>query len=156
MHRYIPILLLALLGGASHAAEQTKPAAGARPAAGQAPSEQQFEAAYQHMKKMLAQMEQIKASKDPLERQRLMQEHRQAMRDGAMAMRASGGPMMRGMQCPAHAGQDCPMPAKPRGAGRAHERMGMMEHRMDMMQMMMEQMIEHEHQKAPTQRHAHE
>jgi hypothetical protein len=151
MYRYIPILLLALLGNAGYAAEQTKSSASARPAASPVPDEQQFEAAYQHMKKMLAQMEQIKATKDPLERQRLMQEHRQAMRDGAMSLRFSGGPMMRAMECPAHARGDCPMPMK-RHAG-AHDRMGMMERRMDMMQMMMEQMIEHEHQKAPSPRH---
>jgi phosphoenolpyruvate-protein kinase (PTS system EI component) len=150
MYRHIPVLLLALCAGATHAAETDKAVPAARPSVGTAPSEQQFEAAYQHMKKMLAQMEQIKMTKDPQERQRLMLAHRQAMRDGAMAMRFSGGSMMRGMNCHAHAAGDCPMPMQRHGTGSSHEHMGMMERRMDMMQMMMEQMIEHENQKAPS------
>lgn len=138
MKQIFTLLLAAALGSAAIASEPAKTQAPARSAAGPAYSEQQFEAAYQHMKRMLAQMEQIKAAKDPLERQRLLNEHRQSMREGAFALRR--------MDCQAQPGGNCPWQERHRGP---RDRMGMMEHRMDMMQMMMEQMIEHESHKVP-------
>ncbi|MTW10033.1 hypothetical protein GM658_05415 [Pseudoduganella eburnea] len=141
MKKTLPLVLAAMLGCAANAAEPPKAPAPARTGAGPAYSEQQFDAAYQHLKKMLAQMERIKATKDPQERERLLLEHRQSMRDGALAMRR--------LECQAEKGRDCPWQSGHRGP---HDRMGMMERRMDMMQMMMEQMIEHEGQNPPAPR----
>lgn len=140
MNKLLLVIVL-LLHAPAHANGQASAAAEASSPAGSAYSEQQFDAVYQHLKRMLAQMERIKAAKDPQERQRLLQEHRQAMRDGAMALRR--------MDCTEGNGMECQRRSMPRGG---HDRMGMMERRMDMMQMMMEQMIEHEHHKVPVPR----
>lgn len=80
------------------------------------------------MQKMQKQMQQVHATKDPVERKRLMEEHMNAMQ-GTM-------PMMSGMG--------------PRAGADPVERMQMMEMRMDMMHKMMEQMVqrgaeEHKH-----------
>lgn len=145
MNKQFPLLLAAALGCAAMAAEPAKAPAPGRPAAGAAYSERQFEAAYQQLKKMLARMEQIRAAKDPQERERLLNEHRQALQDVALAMRP--------LDCPPAHGGACPAPLR---RGGPHDRVGMMERRMDMMQMMMEQLIERESQisRAPHQEDA--
>jgi len=87
----------------------------------------------ENMKKMQAQMEKSQATTDPKERQALMQEHMQAMQENMKAMRGMGGPTMMGGQ---------------KGGGIKSagptQRPEMMEQRMDMMQMMMEQMVQHD------------
>jgi len=60
-------------------------------------AETRFEHARQQMKKMLAQMDKIYQTKDPKERQRLVTEHMQTMRDTMQAMHGMGGPMMMDM-----------------------------------------------------------
>ena len=79
-------------------------------------------------KKMQAQLEKMSKSKDPKERQQLMQAHMKTMQENA----AKGQGMMMG--------KDCPM----MGAGMGHdammERMQKMEKHMEMMQGMMEKM----------------
>ncbi len=93
----------------------------------------------ENMKKMQQQMEKLRATSDPKERQKLMQEHMQTMQENMKAMRGMNGPTMMGM-----------MGSKPGATG--HGMMGgdpkqqqeMMGRRMDMMQMMMEQMIQHD------------
>ena len=85
------------------------------------------------MKAMQAQMNTIRSTTDPKERQQLMQEHMQAMQENMKMMRGMGGPMMMGGQ-------------KGGGimGGDPKQRQEMMEKRMDMMQMMMEQMMQHD------------
>ena len=85
------------------------------------------------MKAMQAQMETIRIVTDPEVRQRLMQDHMQAMQDCMKDMRGMGGPMMQGGMM--------------KGGMKDGEMMkhhAMMEQRMDMMQMMMEQMMQHD------------
>ena len=97
----------------------------------------------ENMKKMRAQLDKIQKTKDPELRQKLMMEHMQTMHDNMMMGRQmmtgtcsmkNGemmGPMMHGMMDEGDAGisPDAMM-----------DRMSKMEKRMDMMQMMMEQM----------------
>ncbi len=150
MSRLLPLLLAAaLFSTAAFADDKHHPPEAAKEQA--VAPDRRFAAAYDQMKKMMAQMERIKATKDPRERQRLMQEHMDSMHEGLQALRPSGGGMMQMMGCqmmndkPDGKGQACPMMEGARkGPG---ERMDMMEKRMDMMQMMMEQMVERESQK---------
>jgi tRNA-dihydrouridine synthase len=74
------------------------------------------------MSRMQEQMKQIHATSDPKERERLMQEHMKAMHESM--------PMMQGMK---------------EGAGPGDaERMDAMGRRMDTMEQMMQQMLEHQ------------
>ena len=86
----------------------------------------------ERMKAMQAQMETIRTVTDPAVKQRLMQEHMQAMQENMKAMRGMGGPMMKG-------GQKDGMKD-----GDMMKHQEMMGNRMDMMQMMMEQMMQHD------------
>ena len=94
----------------------------------------------ENMKKMQLQMNKIHATTDPKERQKLMQEHMRSMQANMKAMHAMGDPMMMGgsehagMKMGAHKG------AMPEGDMMKHH--DMMEKRIDMMQMMMEQMMQ--------------
>ena len=81
------------------------------------------------MKAMQGQMDKIRQTTDPKERQQLMQEHMRAMHANMEMMRGMGGSMMMG--------------------GDMTKRHEMMEKRMDMMQMMMEQMTQHEQMMQP-------
>lgn len=74
--------------------------------------------AQQTMKKLQDKMAQIRTTKDPGVRQKLMHEHMQTMQEGMMQMRGMSGGMMMGGD--------------------------MMTMRMDMMQMMLEQMMQRE------------
>ncbi|VCJ27879.1 conserved secreted protein [Burkholderia pseudomallei] len=120
--------------------------------AGPAAQTERFEEARRQMQKMMAQMDQIRQTKDPAERQKLMDEHMRTMQDTMQSMHAMGGPMMMDMM-----GQQQGMGGVPshsqsgkRGSG-MNERMEMMERRMDMMQMMMEQMLQQQKPPAPAQ-----
>ena len=94
----------------------------------------------ENMKKMQQQMDKMHQSKDPKERQKLMREHMQTMQENMKSMRGMGGPMMMGMTG-----------GKPGAAGPGtmggdpKQQQEMLGQRMDMMQMMMEQMMEHDH-----------
>lgn len=144
---------------AASASQAAKPApmAAARPAAD---TEQQFAQAQDHIKKMLTQMEQIRQTKDPKERQRLMAAHLQTMQQSAQAMRPMGGGMMMDMMnCSMMdkkggassmgmmGSQGCMMMGKSAAKPDTGKRVDAMEKRMDMMQMMMDQMIERESQR---------
>jgi len=92
------------------------------------------------MQAMQAQMDTIRNTRDPKERQKLMQEHMQAMQENMKAMHDMGGPMMKGGS--EHAGMtmgDKKGGMKDGGTMKHH---AMMETRMDMMQLMMEQMMQ--------------
>ncbi len=137
MRMQIPALLAVFfLGPFAHADDKHHPPEAAKAPATASASGQRFNAAYDRMRKMAAQMEQIKATKDPKERERLMQQHLESMHEGAQALRAAGGCTM-----PMTA---CPMMGGAHGKQVPAERMDMMEKRMDMLQMMMEQMVERE------------
>ncbi len=114
---------------------------------GKAPASAESNSAMQkmqeNMKKMRAQLDKIQKTKDPELRQKLMMEHMQTMHDNMMMGRQMmmgtcsmkegemRVPMMHGMMDEGEAGMspDAMM-----------DRMNRMEKRMDMMQMMMEQM----------------
>ena len=49
-----------------------------------------------NMEKMQKQMDQIAATTEPKERQKLMQEHMQSMKDSMKSMGGMGGPKMKG------------------------------------------------------------
>ncbi len=101
----------------------------------------------QNMKTMQVQMEKLRTTTDPNERQKLMQEHMQSMQESMKTMRNMGGPMMMG------SGQSGSMMAmgrqKDMAGGEMMQHQAMMEKRMDVMQMMMEQMLQHDQAMAP-------
>jgi hypothetical protein len=82
----------------------------------------------ENMKKMQAEMEKIHQTTDAAERQKLMQAHMQSMREQMTMMRSMGGGMM----------SDDPKTSQKK-----------MEECMDMMQMMMEQMMQHQEAMQP-------
>ena len=94
------------------------------------------------MKAMQAQMDRIHKTTDAKERQTLMQEHMQAMQENMKAMRGMRGPMMKGGD--GHGGMMMDGEKGSMTEGDMMKRHAMMEKRMDMMQMMMEQMTQHE------------
>ena len=105
----------------------------------------------ENMKKMQEQMQKIHATTDPAERRKLMKEHMQSMQEGMKMMGRMGGGM-KGGDMMAKAKKDQGGSMMEDGGGDKGGMMGgmmmkkhkKMEDRMDMMQMMMEQMIEHE------------
>ena len=94
------------------------------------------------MKTMQGQMDNIRKTTDPKERQKLMQAHMQAMQENMKAMRGMGGPMMKGGA--EHGGMSMGDKKGGMAEGDMMKRHEMMEKRMDMMQMMMEQMMQHD------------
>ena len=100
-----------------------------------------------HMKMMKIQMQAIREEADPEKRKVLMQAHRQSMREGMKMMRGNGGQgMMSMMHGDRNKGMKNKMKGKEHSHGKMdqHVRMEHMEHRMNTMQMMMEQMMQHE------------
>jgi hypothetical protein len=130
-------LAAALAGGVPLVLAQDKPAAKSR--AGMQMEQKMQEQMMGRMKTMQAQLDRIHQSTDPVERQKLIQEHMKSMQETMQAMRGMGGGMIGKMGHGAMAGGG--MTGGSRGAGPSME---MMEQRMDMMQMMMEQMMQHQ------------
>ena len=98
--------------------------------------------AQERMKQAQALMAKLRETKDPAERQKLMREHAQAMRDTMGMMREMKMGMMGG-------GQGMGMMGKGKGQAKGQAKADgmmpmhqMMEGRMEMMQMMMEQMLD--------------
>ena len=96
----------------------------------------------ERMNTMHEQMDRIHQTKDPQERQRLLEEHWRTMDEQMADMRSMEG-MMGGMMSGMHGGM-----RGNRGRGGMHmmdpdERDTYMQDRMDMQQMMMEQMMQH-------------
>jgi len=94
------------------------------------------------MKKMHEQMDKIHASTDPIERQKLMQEHMESMREGMKAIRGMGK-KPKG-ECPEDVGDGEDAEKSGTMGGMMMKKHKMMESRLDAMQKMMEQMLEHE------------
>ena len=132
---FTTIVVCALSAPIASAQEKSAPA---KPAMGM---DKQMPQMQENMKKMQQQMEKFQATTDPKERQKLMQEHMQTMQENMKAMHGMGGPMMMGgdrhggMAMGAHKGM---------ADGDMMKHHDMMEKRMDMMQMMMEQMVQHQ------------
>jgi hypothetical protein len=96
------------------------------------------------MKTMQAQMDKLRATTDPAERQKLMQEHMATMQEAMKDMRGMGGPTMGMMGGGMMGGGPASKAPSGKPPGSPDQRMRMMEQRMDMMQMMMDQMMQHE------------
>ena len=99
----------------------------------------------EHMKRMQDIIAKLQKTTDPAERQKLVSEHTKEMQEGMQLMRSMGGGMMQGMMGGGMMG-DAPKDGagKPGMGRRAPIPPEMMERRMDMMQMMMEQMMQHQ------------
>lgn len=96
------------------------------------------------MQAMHETMAKIRATKDPAERQRLMQEHVQAMHSGMAMMDGMGGSAGRQGDAAARCGEGdlaCRMNQMQTQHGAMAERMGMMQ---QMMQQMMDHMMQRE------------
>ncbi|MEX3634594.1 hypothetical protein [Paraburkholderia sp. BR14320] len=135
---------------AQSGASAPKSSAGAPPAPA-AQSADRLEEARRQMQKMLAQMDEIRHTKDPAARQRLLDEHMRTMQDAMQSMHGMGGPMMMGMMGQQGMGGTTNRAQSGKRGSGANERMNMMENRMDMMQMMMEQMMQQQNPPAPAQ-----
>jgi hypothetical protein len=92
------------------------------------------------MQTMQAQMAQLRTTSDPVERQKLLSAHMQLMQEQMASMRSMGGGMMQMMHGGAAMGMGMQQGANagPHAPGPRHQ---MVEDRLDMMQMMMEQMM---------------
>jgi len=94
-----------------------------------------------NMQKMQQQMEKLQATTDPKERQKLMDEHMLAMQETMKTMHSLGGPMMMGSD--RHAGMAMTDKKIAMTEADMMQHHTLMENRVDMMQMMMEQMVQH-------------
>jgi len=147
----------------AHHPDQPKPqsATTAAPAA-PASADKPVRAMKENTRKMQTQLDKIGRAKNPQERQKLLQEHMQAMRENMMLGKGMmddmmGCPMMKGGMM----GEGMGMGMMGGGMGMMGEgkagappdammnRMNMMEKRMDMMQMMMEQITKPQGQPMP-------
>jgi len=100
------------------------------------------------MKAMQAQMDTIHSTTDANEHQTLMQEHLLAMRENMKAMYAMSGPMMKGGGEPGGI-MFGPIKKSDMAGGGTMKHHEMIEKRMNMMQMMMEQMMRHDQAMEP-------
>jgi hypothetical protein len=112
--------------------QKSAPAAEAGPQVEKPAADSKSMAMMDAMKKMQEQMEKLRTSNDPKEREKLLMEHMQTMQDAMGSMRGMGGGMMAG---PAGGGP---------GQGDMRGGQANLEQRMDMMQMMMEKMMQHQ------------
>ena len=137
----------AIADDAHHPDQQKGPSAQATPATS-ADADKSVQTMKKNTQKMQAQLDKISHAKNPQERQRLLQEHMQTMRENMMLGKSMMGNMM---DCPMMEGGMGMMGGGMMGGGMGMmgggtgpeammNRMNMMEKRMDMMQMMMEQM----------------
>ena len=136
------ILIAELLAG--NALAQTTPPEKdqppiAKPSAGAMNMESNMARMHEQMKKTQALMDRMRKTTDPTERQKLIQDHMQSMREGMSMMQGMGGAMLGGKGGMGMMGGD------------PKQRQDMMERRMDMMQMMMDQMMQHQQMSQPTQ-----
>ena len=136
------ILVAAIVAGVLSApiVSAQKTSAPAKPAMSMS-MDKQMPQMQENLKKMQQQMEQLQATTDPTERQKLMQEHMQTMQENMKTMRGMGGPMM---MASGQSGGMAKDGHKHAAGGDMTQHHAMMEKRMDMMQMMMEQMMQHD------------
>lgn len=98
-----------------------------------------IESMQQFIQKMQDEMTKIRSTTDPTERRKLLLEHMSTMREAMNTMMKAGGPGTGMMPGGGMMGSPSVAPAPDQLPGR----MGMMEQRMGMMQVMMDQMIRH-------------
>jgi|SRR5579859_146381 len=149
------LLVSALAAPAVYAAEADDHAAhhpgadkdGAGPAQDDKAGSMKMDKMQEQMTKMHGQMEKIHATTDPQERRKLMDEHMQSMREGMKMMRGMGGDAMggkkKGEPMMEEGGKGMDKDGMPMGM-MMRKRHKMMDDRLDAMQKMMEQMLEHE------------
>ncbi len=145
----VPLLLVPVASAVEEHHPDQKPAAPTTQSPPKDP-EQVVKQMKENADKLRAQVDKIARTRDPAERQKLVQEHMQTLRSSMMA----AGGMMDGMGPGPGGGMgmgmmgggmmmDCPMMGQKMGGGMMGEqmmqRMQQMEKRMDMMQMMLEQ-----------------
>ena len=133
------------------------------PMASDADMDKYYAAIQERYKKMQDQMERLSKTKDPKERQKILDEHWKTMHEGMDTMMGRGGAgrgMMMGggmmggmgpggggmgpgagMGPMGQAAKGAPMPVSPEMMNQRQRRI---EQRMDMMQMMMDQMMQHQ------------
>jgi hypothetical protein len=128
------------------AAQAEKPST--EPRAGMQVDSKTQQQTLERMKTMQAQMEKIRQTTDPKEREKLLAEHMKSMQEGMQMMRGMGGGMMGMMGGGMGAGMGGGTTGSPRGSGPQSAQM--MQDRMDMMQMMMEQMMQHDQMRQQT------
>lgn len=153
MKHIVNFLAVALLAVASHAALAQAKDQNAAPAASTAvQTDQRFEQMQEQMRLMQSQMEKINKTQDPKERERLLEEHWNAMQSAMGTMHEAwggmmGGPMMGGQMGGGH-GVGGPMMWKDYrelSPEQLRERQYMLDRWMPMHQMMMDQMMQHQH-----------
>ncbi len=137
-----PVLVAAILAcvlasvPVASAQDTTTPA---KPAMGME-MEQQMSRMQANMRDMQAQMERIRATTDPTERRKLMEAHMQAMQECMTTMRGQDKPtMMSGDQ----GGGMTMGGSKANAGGDMMKHHQVMQSRMAMMELMMEQMLQH-------------
>ncbi len=142
MKHIVNFLAVALLALASHAAlAQAKDQNAAPAASTPAQADQRFEQMQEQMRLMQSQMDKIDKTQDPKERQRLLEEHWNSMQ------KAMGTMMMGGQMGDGH-GMGGPMMWKDYrelSPEQLRERQYMLDRWMPMHQMMMDQMMHHQH-----------
>jgi hypothetical protein len=130
---------------------QTAPAKETKPAVDDVLMKQMLE----RMKTMQEQMDKIQKTSNPGERQKLLLEHMQTMREQMQDMRGMGGGTMMGMGGGMMGGGmmgSGTLRGDTKRGGSPDKRTEMMERRLDMMQLMMEQMIQQEQAQQPPQK----
>jgi hypothetical protein len=134
----------------------------AAPTASDADMDKYYAAMQERYKKMQNMMERLGKTKDPKERQKILEEHWKTMHEGMNMMMGRGG-MGRGMMMGGmgmmgsgggmgpggRMGPGGPMGQAPMSQEMMNQRQRRMEQRMDMMQMMMDQMMQHQGMSAP-------
>lgn len=143
------VIAASVIGAVSvHAAQNEKspPAQSAQMQHGQTPrmDDKQMAQMQERMKEMQSQMERVYKTKDPDERRKLMLEHMESMNQGMKMMRGMGGGMMMGMMGGKSGGMGSMMGDGGKPVMDPKQRQDMMEKRIDMMHMMMEQMMQHQ------------
>jgi phage shock protein A len=146
------VVAMLLLPGAGALAEQAHHPDGANaPAQANQANADMMAQMQERMRKMHQQMEQIRTTKDEAVRNKLIDEHMTAMQEEMKMMRGMGGGMMQDMMGGGMAVDGKSM-AGMSGEGDAMARLNMMEKRMDMMQMMMDQLVQ---SRSEVRRHDH-
>jgi len=156
------LLLLALLGtfalGTPYAAAQSAPKTPSKPPTTAADMDKQMAQMQENLKRMEQLMDRIHQTKDPKQRHELMDEHAKTMQENMQMMRGMGGPMMMDTMRGGPTGGMGPgmtgggrMEGDPMAGKDSKQQLDFMQRRMDMMQMMMEQLLRHQQMMRATQ-----
>jgi periplasmic protein CpxP/Spy len=115
-----------------------------RPPGDAATGEHSMPAMHEHMREMREQMARIQAAEDPVERQRLMHEHMQSMQQHMQMMGSMRAEQQAGSASRCAEGDAmCRMDEMRAENGMMGQRMRMLEDRLESMQQLMQQMMDH-------------